>query len=85
MNNEKVIENRLSRIGFNFLRKLFESYGTKIIVINESKFDDEELAEKEIFKELIAIIHSFSMRLCSNRKKQLKLKYCIEELKHENN
>jgi predicted site-specific integrase-resolvase len=72
---------RLSRIGFNFLEKVFESYGTKIVVVNESKFDDEKLAEKEIFKELISIIHSFAMRLYSNRRKKMKLKYCEEELK----
>jgi len=75
-------KDRLSRIGFNFISKIFESYGTKIIVINESKFDDEKLAEKEIFKELISIMHSFAMRLYSNRKKKLKLEYCKEELSH---
>jgi len=83
---DKVIvtyKDRLSRIGFEFLRKVFESYGTKIVVINESKYDDEKLAEKEIFQELISIIHSFAMRLYSNRKKRLKLQYCEEELKHE--
>jgi len=75
-------KDRLSRIGFEFLRKIFDSYGTKIIVVNESKYDDEILAEKEIFQELITIIHSFAMRLYSNRRKKLKLNYCIEELKH---
>ena len=74
-------KDRLSRIGFNFLEKVFEGYGTKIVVINESKLDDEKLAEKEIFKELISIIHSFAMRLYSNRRKKMKLKYCEEELK----
>jgi len=41
----------------------------------------EKLAEKEIFKELISIIHSFAIRLYSNRRKRMKLKYCREELK----
>jgi len=82
---DKVIimyKDRLTRIGFDFIRKVFESYGTKIIIINESKYDDEQLAEKEIFKELISIMHSFAMRLYSARRKKLKIDYCIEELKH---
>ena len=74
-------KDRLSRIAFEFLRRVFKSYGTEIIVINESKYDDEKLAEKELFKELISIMHSFAMRLYSSRNKKRKLMYCIEEFK----
>jgi len=63
-------KDRLSRIGFDFIKTVFESYGCQLIVINEGKDDDEKLAEKEIFKELISIIHSFSMKIYSSRKKK---------------
>ena len=76
-------KDRFSRVGFNLLREIFASFGTKIIPIFEDKDDDEKMFEKEIFKELISIIHSFSMRVYSARKKQ-RLKTVEKELEVEN-
>lgn len=75
-------KDRLSRIGFDFLEEVFKSYGTKIIIMDSSIYDDEKMQEKELFKELITIIHSYIMRLYSNRRKKKKLEYIEEELKH---
>ena len=73
-------KDRLSRIGYKTFEELFNNYGTKIIVLNE--IDDEKIIEKEIFIELISLIHSFSMKVYSNRRKE-KLKLIEKDLSLE--
>jgi len=73
-------KDRLSRIGYKTFEELFNNYGTKIIVLNE--IDDEKIIEKEIFNELISLIHSFSMKVYSNRRKE-KLKLIEKDLSLE--
>ena len=68
-----IIENkdRLARFGFELLEKLFESFGTKIIVVSNS----ENLTyEQELTQDLISIIHDFSMKSYSNKSKLNKIK-----------
>jgi len=76
-------KDRFSRIGYNLLKEIFATFGTKIVPIFEDKDDDEKIFEKEIFKELISIIHAFSMRVYSKRKKQ-RLTTVKKELELEN-
>jgi len=76
-------KDRFTRISFNLLKEIFSNFGTKIEPIFEDKLDDEKMLEKEIFKELISIIHSFSMRVYSSRKKN-RLKTVQKELEMEN-
>lgn len=62
-------KDRLVRFGFGYFEKLFEKYNTKIQVVNLSK---EEDFQNELVEDLTSIIHHFSMKLYSNRRKELK-------------
>ena len=80
---DKIIityKDRLSRIGFDLFKELFEKFNCEIIVIND--IDNDQIIEKEIFNEIISLIHCFSMKVYSNRRKD-KLKLIEQELKHE--
>ena len=62
--NKLVIENkdRLTRFQFNFIKKMFESYGCKVIVINETEINNEELAT-----DIMSLIASFSWKFYGRR------------------
>ena len=80
---DKIIityKDRLSRIGFDLFKELFEKFNCEIIVIND--IDNDQIIEKEIFNEIISLIHCFSMKVYSNRRRD-KLKIIEQELKHE--
>jgi predicted site-specific integrase-resolvase len=62
-------KDRLTRFGFNYFEKLFEKFGCIIEVLNST---DEKTYEEELTEDLISIIHHFSMKMYSNRRKQLK-------------
>ena len=71
-----VIENkdRLTRFQYNFIVKMFESYGVKVICINQPYNE----GDKEFINDLMMIIASFSGRLygsrSAKRRKEQKLK-----------
>lgn len=71
-------KDRLSRISFDLFKNLFEEFNCEIVVLNE--IDDPKTVEKEIFKEIVDMIHCFSMRLSSSRRKE-KLKLVEKQLK----
>lgn len=62
-------KDRLSRIGFNLFYYLFQKFGTKIIVISE--IGNEKLDSEEIFEEIVTLLHCYSMKLYSKRKKKI--------------
>ena len=68
---ERVVvayKDRLSRVGFGLFTHLFQQFGTEIIVMSDvgnSKLDSEE-----IFEEIVSLLHAYSMKLYSQRKKQ---------------
>lgn len=71
LNNEveKVIisyKDRLSRIGFDLFKKLFSAFGCNIEVMYESS--DKTTDEKEIFEEIISLLHCYSMKMYSKRR-----------------
>jgi predicted site-specific integrase-resolvase len=68
---------RLSRISFNMFKQLFSTFGTEIIILND--IDNEKLIEKEIFQEIIDLIHCFTMKIYSQRRKE-KLKLIEKQL-----
>jgi len=70
-------KDRLSRISFDMFKNMFKRFGCEIIVLNE--IDDEKLVEKEVFNEIIGLIHCFAMKMYSNRRKE-KLKLIEKEL-----
>lgn len=61
-------KDRLSRISFNLFKNLFSEFGTDIVVVND--IDDAKMVEKEIFKEIVDLIHCFSMKMYSNRRRE---------------
>lgn len=73
-------KDRLSRISFDMFKSLFEKYGTEIVVLNE--IDNPKEIEKEIFEEIISLIHCFSMKMYSSRRKT-KLELIEKELQLE--
>ena len=68
-------KDRLSRVGFDLFKYLFDYYDTKIVVA--SKLLDEKTDEQELFSEIIALLHCFSMKMYSKRRKD---KVKIEDL-----
>jgi predicted site-specific integrase-resolvase len=70
-NQVKVVvisyKDRLSRVGFDLFKYLFEKHGTIIEVMSEN--GDEKLDSQEIFEEIVSLLHCYSMKLYSKRKK----------------
>lgn len=62
-------KDRLTRFGFGYFEKIFNYFNTSIEVLNATK---EEDFQDELTQDLISIIHHFSMKMYSNRRKQLK-------------
>ncbi len=62
-----TFKDRLTRTGFNFFENLFRRYGTEIVVIND--YTSEENDTEEIIEEIITLLHSYSMKFYSNRRK----------------
>ena len=71
-------KDRFSRISFNMWKELFEYFNCNIVVLNDIK-DINESEEKEIFEDIISMIHCFTMRMHSKRRKN-KLKLIKENL-----
>ena len=81
---EKVIityKDRLSRIGFELFSNLFKKFGCEIIVISE--FGSEKLDSKEIFEEIISLLHCYSIKMYSSRRFKNKLNKILEEEEKE--
>ncbi|MFK5954384.1 MAG: IS607 family transposase [Desulfobacterium sp.] len=69
---KKVIisyKDRLSRVGFELFSHLFKQFGTDIIVISD--VGSEKLDSQEVFEEIVSLLHCYSMKLYSKRKKKL--------------
>lgn len=75
-------KDRLTRLSYNMVENLFNKYGCEIIVLNE--IDDCKQIEKELFKEIITLLDSFSTKMYSNRRKE-KLNLLKKELELEAN
>lgn len=68
-------KDRLSRVGFDLFKYLFGYYDTDIVVVRDQL--DPKTDEQELFSEIIALLHCFSMKMYSNRRKD---KTKIQEL-----
>jgi predicted site-specific integrase-resolvase len=71
---ERVVvtyRDRLTRVGFNFFENLFARFGCQIVVIND--YTNEKKDVEEIIEEIITLLHSFSMKYYSNRRKLRKV------------
>lgn len=78
-----VIENkdRLVRFGYEILEQLFKYFGTKILVLNDVL--ENKSYEQELTEDLISIIHYFTMKNYSHRRKLNKLRKELEESKEK--
>ncbi len=64
-------KDRLTRFGFNYFKSMFENHGTKIIILDENEETNKDY-KTELVEDLISIIHHYSTKLYSNRRKELK-------------
>lgn len=71
-------KDRLIRFGFDTISSIFKKFGTRIEVLNSTR---EEDFQTELTEDLISIIHHFSMKMYSNRRKILK--NCAKSLNSE--
>ena len=73
-----VIENkdRLIRFGYSTIESIFKYFGTKIMVLNDTI--ENKTYEQELTEDLISIIHYFTMKSYSHRRKLNKLRKDIE-------
>ena len=73
-------KDRLSRVSFDMFKNLFSNFNCEIVVLNN--IEDAQTIEKEIFNEIISLIHCFAMKVYSSRRKK-KLKCVEDDLKIE--
>lgn len=70
-------KDRLTRVSFDMWKELFEYFNCNIIVINNDEDDDNGL-----FVDIISLLHCFSMRMNSKRRKK-KLQLVKEVLEND--
>lgn len=71
-------KDRFSRVSFNMWKELFKSFNCDIIVMNDT-LENNDNDDKEIFEDIISLIHCFAMKMYSKRRKN-KLKLIEENL-----
>ena len=64
-------KDRLTRFGFDYFKNLFQKYNVNILILDELE-ESNKTFQDELTEDLISIIHNFSMKLYSNRRKKLK-------------
>jgi putative resolvase len=62
-------KDRLTRFGFGYIETLCKKMDVEIVIVNSTT---EEDFQTELTQDLISIIHHFSMKVYSNRRKELK-------------
>ena len=68
---ERVVityKDRLSRVGFDLFSFLFTEFNTSIVVVSE--VGNPKLDSEEVFEEIVSLLHCYSMKLYSNRKRK---------------
>lgn len=63
-------KDRLARLSYELVTKLFNNYGTTIEIINNC---ESKSLEQELFEDIMQTIHSFSMKMYSKRRIAKKL------------
>ena len=74
-------KDRLTRVSFNMWEQLFENFSCKLIVANQDKNENEN-TEKEMFEDIISLLHCFAMKMYSGRRKK-KITLIEEDMKNE--
>lgn len=73
-------KDRLTRVSFDLWKDLFKRFNCNLFVVNETQNNVNE--EKEIFADIISLLHCFAMRMYSARRKK-KISLVEEDLKNE--
>jgi predicted site-specific integrase-resolvase len=71
-------KDRLSRVGFELFNHLFQQFGCKIIVISE--VGSPQLDSQEVFEEIVSLLHCYSMKLYSAKKRKKIQELIAEEV-----
>lgn len=66
-----TFKDRLTRFGFDYFKQIFSKFNTEIVVIDEFE-NSNQTFQDELANDLISIIHRYSMKLYSNRRKKFK-------------
>ncbi len=61
-------KDRLARVGFSFFHKLFQQFGTEILILSE--IGNPKLDSEDIFEEIISLLHCYSMKMYSKRREK---------------
>ena len=72
-----LYKDRLVRFGFDLIKILFEKYGTNIIVLSD---EPNKTYEQELTEDLISIIHYYSMKSYSHRRKLNNAEKALKEI-----
>ena len=64
-------KDRLTRFGFNYFKHIFSNNNDEIIVLDDNEETNKDY-KTELVEDLISIIHHYSTKLYSNRRKELK-------------
>lgn len=70
-------KDRLSRVGYELFHYLFKRFGAEIIVI--SQVASPKLDTEEVFEEIIAMLHCYSMKMYSRRRNKKKLELSLDD------
>lgn len=69
-------KDRLSRVGFDLFKYMFDRFNCRIVVMSD--VGSEKLDSEEIFEEIVALLHCYSMKYYSSRRVK-KLKEVIRD------
>lgn len=76
-------KDRLTRFGFNYFKNIFAMNGVELIVLDNLE-NTEKTYQDELTEDLISIIHHYSTKLYSNRRKQMKeIQKLLEDESHK--
>jgi len=73
-------KDRLTRVSFDLWKGLFNQFNCNLIVVNEPQESESE--EKEIFTDIISLLHCFAMRMYSARRRK-KISLIEEDMQNE--
>lgn len=74
-------KDRLTRVSFNMWKQLFEQFHCQLIVANQDDSINDN-SDKEIFEDIISLLHCFAMKMYSNRRKK-KITLIKEDIENE--
>ena len=74
-------KDRLTRVSFDMWKQLFGQFSCDLVVANNDDTENEN-GEREIFEDIISLLHCFAMRMYSARRKK-KITLIEEDMKNE--